>query len=132
MVGIFFLPLAWVLTETFFSVFARAACAATLAYGGILVFSLGALLWLVAFSGYRAAMAICFWPRAYARAIGMFPAGGSSISSQCRRRSVLQTDEHLDRPRPYFFPIYSVLAIVVYGIFGLFLDVTPTGRFSTP
>ena len=105
-VGIFFLPLAWVLTETFFSVFARAAMRTTFwLTEEFWFFSLGALLWLVAFFGLpRPAMAICFWPRAYARAIGDVPwRAGSSISSQCRRRSrSRRPDEHLDRPRPLF------------------------------
>jgi hypothetical protein len=29
---------------------------------------------------------------------------------------------------PYFFPLYSILAIAAYGIFGLFFNVQPYGR----
>ena len=29
---------------------------------------------------------------------------------------------------PYFFPLYSILAITIYGVLSLFLDVQPYGR----
>jgi hypothetical protein len=29
---------------------------------------------------------------------------------------------------PYFFPLYSILAIAVYGVLGMFINVQPYGR----
>ena len=128
-VGIFFLPLAGVLTETFFSVFARAAMRDHFwLTEEFWFFSLGALLWLVAFFGLPRPRWLYVFGHELTHALSVMFLGG-----RVHRFQVSADGGHVlaDRTNtlialaPYFFPIYSALAIVVYGIFGLFLDVTP-------
>jgi hypothetical protein len=128
-VGIFLLPLAWVLTETFFSVFARATVRDRFwQTEEFWFFSLGAVLWLVAFFGLPRPRWLYVFGHELTHAISVMLLGG-----RVHRFQVSADGGHVlaDRTNtlialaPYFFPIYSALAIVVYGILGLFLDVTP-------
>ena len=118
-----------VLTETFFSVFARAGMSDHFWLPEeFWFFSLGALLWLVAFFGLPRPRWLYVFGHELTHALSVMFLGG-----RVHRFQVSADGGHVlaDRTNtlialaPYFFPIYSVLAIVVYGIFGLFLDVTP-------
>ncbi len=129
LVGLFLLPPAWVLTETFFSIFARATLNESFwATEEFWFFGLGVALWLVAFLslprplwiyvfGHELTHAI--WVLLYGGKVSAFritPQGGHILSDRINTAIALA---------PYFFPIYSLLVIVAYGLAGLLCDMTP-------
>jgi len=128
-VGLFLLPPAWVLTQTFFTAFAR-----TTVHDRFWIteefwfFSLGVVLWLVAFFGLPRPQWLYVFGHELTHAIWVMLLGG-----RVHRFRVGSKGGHVlaDRTNtwialaPYFFPIYSVSAIGSYGICGLFLDVAP-------
>lgn len=126
-VGIFLLAPAAVLTQTFFTAFARTTVRdAFWITEEFWFFSLGAVLMSVAFfSGLRPIWLYVFGHE-LTHAIWVLACGG-----KVHRFRVTRQGGHVlaDRTNtwialaPYFFPIYSVFAIAVYGIAGLFVDV---------
>src|SRR4029434_10645213 len=128
-VGIFILPPAWVLTETFFTAFARTTVRDRFwITEEFWFFSLGVVLWLVAFFGLPRPQWLYVLGHELTHAIWVMLLGG-----RVHQFRVDSNGGHVlaDRTNtwialaPYFFPIYSVLAIGVYGVCGLFLDVAP-------
>jgi hypothetical protein len=128
-VGIFLLPAAWVLTVTFFTAFARATVHDRFwMTEEFWFFFLGVVLWLVAFFGLPRPRWLYVFGHELTHAIWVMILGG-----RVQRFHVGRDGGHVlaDRTNtwialaPYFFPIYSVLAIAIYGICGLFLDVAP-------
>ena len=128
-VGIFLLPPAWVLTQTFFTAFARTTvrdgfwCTEEFWF-----FSLGALLWLVAFFGLPRPLWIYVFGHELTHAIWVWMLGG-----RVHRFHVTKKGGHIVTDKtntwialaPYFFPIYSLLVIALYGVAALFVDVSP-------
>jgi hypothetical protein len=128
-VGIFLVPPAWVLTETFFTAFARATIRDHFwSTEEFWFFSLGVVLWLVAFFGLPRPRWLYVFGHELTHAIWVMLLGG-----RVHRFHVGNDGGHVlaDRTNtwialaPYFFPLYSVLAIAIYGICGLFVDVAP-------
>lgn len=128
-VGLFLVPPALILTQTFFTAFAR-----TTVHDGFWVteefwfFSLGVVLWMVAFFGLPRPQWLYVFGHELTHAIWVTLLGG-----KVHRFQVGSKGGHVlaDRTNtwialaPYFFPFYSILAIVIYGLCGLFLDVAP-------
>ncbi|HEY5743640.1 MAG TPA: hypothetical protein VIS99_13985 [Terrimicrobiaceae bacterium] len=128
-VGLFLVAPALVLTQTFFTAFAR-----TTVHEGFWMseefwfFFLGVVLWAVAFFGLPRPQWLYVFGHELTHAIWVLLLGG-----KVHRFRVGSMGGHVlaDRTNtwialaPYFFPFYSVLAIGVYGISGLFVDVTP-------
>lgn len=128
-VGLFLLPPAWVLTQTFFTAFARATLHEDFwATEEFWFFSLGLLIWLVAFFALPRPMWIYVFGHELSHALTVWAMGGRV--SQIR---ITPSGGHILSDRvntwialaPYFFPIYSLLVIAIYGGAGLFWDVTP-------
>ncbi|MDD5198591.1 MAG: hypothetical protein PHC88_02210 [Terrimicrobiaceae bacterium] len=128
-VGLFLLPPAWVLTETFFTAFARAALHEHFwATEEFWFFGLGLVLWLVAFLALPRPLWIyvfghelthALWVLLHGGRVSQFritPQGGHILSDRINTWIALA---------PYFFPIYSLLVIAIYGAAGLFWDMTP-------
>jgi len=129
LVGLFLLPPAWVLTQTFFTAFAR-----TTLHDRFWIteefwfFSLGVALWLVTFFGLPRPLRLYVFGHELTHAVWVMIMGG-----RVHRFEVTRNGGHIlaDRTNtwialaPYFFPIYSVLAIGIYGLCALFFDVTP-------
>ena len=131
-VAIFLLPVAAILTQTFFTVFARATVAHRLWAGEeFWFFSLGAILWLIAFFGLPRPMVVYVFGHELTHALWVLLMGG-----RVSRFRVSRDGGHIVTDRnnfwialaPYFFPLYSLMVIGVYGILGLFLNVQPYGR----
>ena len=128
-VGFFLVPPALVLTQTFFTAFAR-----TTVHDRFWIteefwfFFLGVVLWLVAFFGLPRPQWLYVFGHEFTHAIWVTLLGG-----KVHRFRVGSKGGHVlaDRTNtwialaPYFFPFYSVLAIGIYGVCGLFLDVAP-------
>lgn len=130
--GIFLLPICGVLTQTFFTVFARATVTQRLWAGEeFWFFSLGAVLWLIAFFGLPRPIVIYVFGHELTHALWVWLMGG-----RVSRFRVGSDGGHVVTTKanfwialaPYFFPIYSILAIAVYGGLSLFLNMQPYGR----
>jgi len=129
LVGLFLLPVAWVLTQTFFMAFARTTIRNQFwITEEFWFFSLGVILWLVAFFGLPRPIWLYVFGHELTHAIWVMLMGG-----RVHRFQVTRQGGHIlaDRTNtwialaPYFFPLYSLLAIIVYGICGIFWDVAP-------
>lgn len=138
-VGIFLLAPAWVLTQTFFTAFARATVReAFWATEEFWFFSLGAAVWLVIFFGFPRPVFSCpAWMRPQwfyvfghelTHAIWVWLHGG-----KVHRFHVSTSGGHIVTDKtntwialaPYFFPIYSLVVIAIYGEASLLCDMTP-------
>jgi len=129
-VALFLIPPAWVLTKTFFSAFARSTIEGGFwATEEFWFFGLGCTLWIVAFLflpkpvwiyvlGHESTHAIWVW--LHGGRVANFHAGttgGHVLADRINTWIALA---------PYFFPIYSLLVIAIYGLVGLFVqDMAP-------
>jgi len=130
--AIFLLPICGVLTQTFFTVFARATVTQRLWAGEeFWFFSLGAVLWLIAFFGLPRPILIYVFGHEFTHALWVWLMGG-----RVSRFRVGPDGGHVVTTKanfwialaPYFFPIYSILTIAIYGGLSLFLNMQPYGR----
>ena len=131
-IALFLLPVCAILTQTFFTVFARATVTQRLWAGEeFWFFSLGAILWLIAFFGLPRPMLVYVFGHELTHALWVVLMGG-----RVSRFRVGRDGGHIVTDRnnfwialaPYFFPLYSLLAIAAYGVLGLFFNVQPYGR----
>jgi len=131
-IAVFLLPICGVLTQTFFTVFARATVTQRLWAGEeFWFFSLGAVLWLIAFFGLPRPILIYVFGHELTHALWVWLMGG-----QVSRFRVGPDGGHVVTTKanfwialaPYFFPIYSILTIAIYGGLSLFLNMQPYGR----
>jgi hypothetical protein len=131
-IAIFLLPLCAILTQTFFTVFTRATVTQRLwAAEEFWFFSLGAILWLIAFFGLPRPMVVYVFGHELTHALWVVLMGG-----RVSRFKVGRDGGHIVTDRnnfwialaPYFFPLYSLITIAIYGLLGLFLNVQPYGR----
>lgn len=134
-VGIFLLPPAWVLTQTFFTAFARTTLRDMFwLTEEFWFFALGALIWLVAFFTlpqqlWKGALWLYVFGHEMTHALWAVMMGGRVHN----KFHVTTTGGHILTNKtntwialaPYFFPIYSLLAISLYGVAALFADVSP-------
>ena len=131
-IAIFLLPWCAILTQTFFTAFTRATIHQQLWAGAeFWFFTLGAVLWLIAFFGLPRPVIIYVFGHELTHVLWVWLMGGrvSKFRVSGERRPYRdQSDKFLDRARPLFFPLYSVLAIAVYGIASLFFNVAPYGQ----
>ena len=130
--AIFLLPICAILSQTFFTAFARATATRRLWAGEeFWFFSLGAVLWLIAFFGLPRPLVIYVFGHELTHALWVWLMGG-----RVSRFRVSRDGGHVVTSKanfwialaPYFFPIYSILAIAIYGVLSLFLNVQPYGR----
>src|ERR1700687_802812 len=131
-VAIFLLPICAILTQTFFTVFARATIAQRLWAGQeFWFFSLGAVLWLIAFIGLPRPILLYVFGHELTHAVWIWLMGG-----RVSRFRVGRDGGHVVTNRtnfwialaPYFFPFYSILAIAIYGALSIFFNIQPYGR----
>lgn len=132
-VAIFLLPLCAILTQTFFTVFTRATVTQRLwAAEEFWFFSLGVLLWVIAFFGLPRPLLVYVLGHELTHALWVWLMGGRV--SQFR---VTRDGGHIMTDRnnfwialtPYFFPLYSILALALYGALSLFTPMVAYGRW---
>ncbi len=131
-VGIFLLPLCAVLSQTFFTVFTRATVTQRLWAGEeFWFFSLGVVLWLIAFFGLPRPLVVYVFGHELTHALWVLLMGGRVSKFEFGRDGghILTTKNNFwIALTPYFFPLYSLLVLGVYGVASLFFDVQPYGR----
>ncbi len=131
-IGVFLLPFCAVLTQTFFTVFARATLQQRLWAGEeFWFFALGAILWLIAFFGLPRPLLIYVFGHELTHAIWALLMGGRVSRFRVGRHGghiVTDRNNFWIALAPYFFPIYSIIVIAVYGGLSLFSNVQPYGR----
>jgi uncharacterized membrane protein len=131
-IAIFLLPLAAILTQTFFTVFTRATVTQRLwAAEEFWFFSLGAILWLIAFFGLPRPMVVYVFGHELTHALWVLLMGGRVSRFRVGREGghiVTDRNNFWIALAPYFFPLYSLIVIGAYGLIGLFANVQPYGR----
>jgi hypothetical protein len=131
--AIFLLPVCVVLSQTFFSSFARATVAQRLWTGeAFWFFSLGAALWLIAFFGLPRPVVVYVFGHELTHAIWVWLMGGRVTQFNVSRDGgyvVTNKTNFWIALAPYFFPIYGLLAIAVYWGFSFCFDVQPYARW---
>ena len=134
-IAVFLLPLAAIWSLTFFHLFARE----TFRYHywaseEFWFFSLGAVLWLIAFFGLpRQAVVYAYvYGHELTHAVWVWLMGGHVSEFQVRRDGghIMTNKSNVwIALSPYFYPIYSVLVVVLYAIGWMFCDMAPYTRW---
>lgn len=127
-IGFFLLIPAGVLTQTFFTCLSRETLHhAFWATEPFWFFSLGAVLWTIAFFGLPRPVLLYVFGHELSHAIWVWLMGGRVTAFKVGRDGghiMTDTNNFWVALAPYFFPIYSILVIAVYGIAGLQWDVS--------
>ena len=131
-VAVLLLPLCAILSQTFFTVFTRATVTQRLWAGEeFWFFSLGAVLWLIAFFGLPRPLLVYVFGHELTHAVWVWLMGGRVSQFKVGRDGGhIMTDRNnfWIALAPYFFPLYSIIALGIYGALSLFMDVQPYGR----
>src|SRR4051812_18494520 len=131
-IALFLLPWCAILTQTFFTAFARATFHQQLWTGAeFWFFTLGAVLWLIAFFGLPRPLIIYVFGHELTHALWVWMMGGRVSRFRVTRDGghiVTNKNNFLIALAPYFFPLYSIFAIALYGALSLFMNVQPYGR----
>ena len=126
------LPVCAILSQTFFTVFAHAAVTQRLWAGEeFWFFSLGAVLWLIAFLGLPRPIVLYVFGHELTHALWVLLMGGRVSRFRVSRDGghvVTNRNNFWIALAPYFFPLYSILAIAIYGLLSLSLNMQPYGR----
>lgn len=132
-IGLFLLPLAGVWTKTFFAIFSRETLHHHFwATEECWFFALGALLWLITFFGLPRPVLLYVFGHELTHAVWVWLMGGrvSEFKVRLSGGHILTNKSNvLIALAPYFYPIYSVLVIVLYALGWLFWDMAPYTRW---
>ncbi|HWL51111.1 MAG TPA: hypothetical protein VNQ90_01655 [Chthoniobacteraceae bacterium] len=132
-IALFLLPPAWIWTQTFFTLFSHQTVHhAFWATEELWFFSLGTLLWLIAFFGLPRPVTLYVFGHELTHAIWSWLMGGRvSEFKFSEKGGYILTNKHnfWISLAPYFYPVYSVAVIILYGIASLFWDVAPHTRW---
>ena len=131
-IALFLLPWCAILTQTFFTAFTRATIHQQLWAGAeFWFFTLGAVLWLIAFFGLPRPVIIYVFGHELTHVLWVWLMGGRVSKFRVSGDGghiVTNRTNFLIALAPYFFPLYSVLVIAAYGIASLFFNVAPYGQ----
>src|SRR2546426_4062460 len=133
MFAIFLLPICAILTQTFFTAFGRATVTQRLWAGEeFWFFSLGAVLWVIAFFGLPRPLWIYVFGHELTHALWVWMMWGrvSRFRVSSDGGHIISNKHNLGIAlAPYFFPLYSIAVIALYGGAGLFYNVEPYHRW---
>ena len=119
-VALFLLPICAILSQTFFTSFARATVSERL-WAGVefWFFSLGAVLWLIAFFGLPRPIVLYVFGHELTHALWVWLMGGRvSRFKVGREGGHILTDKNnfLIALAPYFFPLYAVMVVAFFCV----------------
>lgn len=127
-IGLFLLPVAYVWSQAFFASFSRATLHQGFwATGEFLCFAAGCVVWAVIFCALPRPVLIYVFGHELTHALWVWIMGGRvSKFSVGSNGGYIVTDinNFWIALAPYFFPIYSIFVIILYGCAGLFIDVS--------
>ncbi|MEI6351467.1 MAG: hypothetical protein WCP06_10215 [Verrucomicrobiota bacterium] len=132
-VGVFLLPLAVIWTQAFFTIFSHETI-----HNGFWAseefyhFCLGAILWLIFFFGLPRPVTLYVFGHELTHAIWVWLMGGHISEFKAGSEGgYIVTDKHnfWIALAPYFYPIYSVAVVIVYGLASLHWDMAPHTRW---
>ncbi|MBE2202914.1 MAG: hypothetical protein IAE94_01040 [Chthoniobacterales bacterium] len=127
-VGLFLLPPAWVLTQTFFTAFARTTLHDVFwLTEEFWFFALGSLLWTVIFFGLPRPLWIYVFGHEFTHALWVLIMGGRVHKFHVSRKGghiLADKTNTWIALAPYFFPLYSLMVLTIYGTAALFTDVS--------
>ena len=132
-IGVFLLPVAGIWTQTFFTCLSREAVTHGFwATEEFWFFGLGAVLWMIAFFGLPRPVLIYVFGHELTHAVWVWLMGGRV--SQFKVGSDgghIVTDKHnfWIALAPYFYPIYSILLVILYGFAAMMWDLAPYHRW---
>ena len=144
--GFFLLPLAWVLSQTFFHAFKYATIDRGLwREQEFWFFALGSVIWVLAFfgairvSGKPWPLHVYVLGHELTHAVWVWLMGGRVLGKKMWSADggyiITNKSNFWIALAPYFYPIYSLAVIVLYGVASLFFNVadsTATFLFLTP
>ena len=132
-IALFLLPLAGIWTKTFFAIFSQETLRHHFwATEECWFFCLGSLLWLIIFFGLPRPLLLYVFGHELTHAIWVWLMGGRVSEFQVRRDGghIMTNKSNVwIALSPYFYPIYSVLVVVLYAIGWMFCDMAPYTRW---
>jgi len=131
-IALFLVPVAWILTRAFFSSFSTAIHHAFWLSEEFWFFSLSSLLWLIVFFGLPRPMLLYVFGHEFTHMLWVWLMGGRVSKFKVGRDGgyvVTSKSNFWIALAPYFFPLYSILALLIYAGISVFVDVTPYHRW---
>jgi hypothetical protein len=133
LIGIFLLPVCGITTVAFFHAIARD----TIEHGFWLseefwFFSIGAIVWALWFVGLPKPVMLYVFGHELTHAIWVWLMGGRVTHIEFGEDGgeiVTTKSNFLIALAPYFFPLYSVLVLAIYGMLGAFSETAPLHRW---
>ena len=123
-IGVFLLPFCWVATSAFFNCFSAATLQHRFwATEEFWFFSLGVLLWIIAFVGLPKPVLVYVYGHELTHAVWVWLMGGRVSHFEATRDGgyiITDKSNFLIALAPYFFPFYSLLTIAIWGLVSLF------------
>ena len=132
-IALFLLPIAGIWTKTFLTCLSRATLEHHLwASEEFWFFWLGAVLWLITFFGLPRPLWIYVFGHELTHALWVWMMGGRvSAFKVASDGGHIISDKHnfWIALAPYFFPLYSIAVIALYGALGFFINIEPYHRW---
>ena len=127
-IGVVLLPFCFVTTQTFLGAFGETAAATSpIGSAPLWFFCVGTVLWLIAFFGLPRPLFVYVLGHELTHALFVLLCGGKISGFKVRREGghiVTNKNNLLISLSPYFLPFYSVIAVALSGLVGLFVDIS--------
>jgi hypothetical protein len=134
-VGLFLLPLCYILTAAFFSALIQAAGRPHFwVTPEFWFFSLGLICWLIVYFGLPKWLTVYVFGHELTHALMVKIMGGRVSEFSVTRDGGYIVSSKINTwiaLAPYFIPIYSVFVIIVYGLVSAFYDLQPHAELAT-
>ena len=129
LIAVFLIPPAWILTRAFFSCFSQATVNHSFwASEEFWFFALGAILWLITFFGLPKPVLMYVFGHELTHVLWVWIMGGRVTRFRVGSEGghiVTDTNNFWISLAPYFFPIYSLIVLALYGGVSVFWDLSP-------
>ncbi len=121
------LPVCWVVSKTFFQEFHSVVIKGSYwRHEAFYFFSLGALLWGIAFAGLPRPLVLYVFGHELTHALWVWAQGGEVSEFRVGRDGgyiIADRRDFLVSLAPYFFPLYTILVVLVFGVAGYWCPV---------